>query len=48
MVKYHNPLAAEGEYGFFYDQNVKNILKLLISVVYDIRKEIGRISPAEI
>jgi len=43
----HIPQEVEGEC-FSYDQRVKNIFKLLNSVVYNCRKEIGRYSHAEI
>jgi hypothetical protein len=47
MEKYHNPLAAEGEYVSPVTNNVKYILKLLISVLNDKRKEIGGNSQAD-
>jgi hypothetical protein len=41
-------LYLQYKYRFSCDQNVKNILKFLISIVNDQRKEIGGNSQAEI
>jgi hypothetical protein len=39
--KYHNQLVADGEsISHNYEQNIKNIFNLLISVINDSRKEI--------
>ena len=46
MEKYRNPLLIEGE--SVIDQNIKNTIKLIVSVVNERRKEIGGNSHAQI
>jgi hypothetical protein len=44
----HEPPGSRRRISFSYDQNITNIFKLLIYIVNDGRKEIGRNSQAEI